>query len=72
MEVVEVTHFDNEGKCVYVGLVIHALYTISYVSRAIISSENNKCVHASPLELWDLLYHTQRAQRSNWFAHCLP
>jgi hypothetical protein len=37
-------HFDIEGKGVYVGLVIHALYTILYVFRAIVSNEKTSAL----------------------------
>jgi hypothetical protein len=39
---------DIEGKGVYVGLVTHALYTISYVSQEIVSNGKNKCAHGPP------------------------
>jgi hypothetical protein len=38
------THFDTEGKDVYVGLVTHPLYTISYVSRAIVSNKKTSAL----------------------------
>jgi hypothetical protein len=31
LEMLEMKHYDIESKGVYVGLVTHALYTISYV-----------------------------------------
>ena len=38
------THSDIEGKGVFVGLVTQVLYTILYVSRAIVSCEKKSAL----------------------------